>query len=392
MRYLVAALAYLLVVGTARAEVETAAAVNGASYAIIPQLFDGSAGSTSYIRLFNGNSATTTFTVLVINTKNGITVGSAAIQVPAYASPQYPLTGGSGSIFGLAGVASSTNASYALYIQDTDVGAGYAHVTYNGVSTLFENQSVCATPINQRLTSVGKQVLTNVHTTALAGNNYPSIISIHNYASAATSVNLAVYDAANGNSIGTLVQTISANGTLTLAESDLETQLGFHPTSSQLHLNIVVTHTSAATAPVTLSETIRNVQLGGEINMSEMCAVNSLSAAVTNPQPASTTPVAYCGTFRFPLTFPSPLPFVLYSFTIAVSSTTGRVTGNVYGTYAGSDYGDYFYGSVSGSSVVMTLSSDGSRGTGTVQNGIMNVVFSTLYGNVTVTGSQSACN
>lgn len=86
MRWFVWALAGLLVIGSAaHADVEKPAAVNGTGYATVTGLFDGSTGSSSFIRLINGNATSTTFTVLVINTTNAITVGSAAITVPAYA-------------------------------------------------------------------------------------------------------------------------------------------------------------------------------------------------------------------------------------------------------------------------------------------------------------------
>ncbi|MBX7200360.1 MAG: hypothetical protein K1X51_13425 [Rhodospirillaceae bacterium] len=389
MRRMVLALACLLAAGSAAAEMEKPAAVNGVGYAIVSGLFDGSMGSSSFIRLINAGATATTFTVLVINTTNAITVGSAAITVPAYAAPQYPLTGNGSSIFTLAGVAPQTNASYALYIQDSDVGAGYAHVSYNGASTLFENQSVCATPLNQRLTSVGRQVLANVHTTALAGNNYPSVIGIHNYSAAAVSVNLAVYDGATGTSIGSVVQTIAANGTLTMAESQLESLLGFTPTSSQLHLNIVVTHTSGAAAPVTLTQTIRNVQLGGEINMGQVCAVNAVSATVTTPVPVSTTPVPYCGTVRF-----SAYPYSLLTigFTATVSSA-GRLRGTTYGEYDGTTVGQNMSGTVSGGKLTFDDMDSGEIVNVTVQNGVMSgTIFSPTTGSATVSASTNACN
>lgn len=395
MRHSLCALAALVcmagaVPGARAADLESPAAINGTGYAIIPQLFDGSTGSTSYIRLFNGNSGNTTFSVLVINTSNGITVGSAAIAVPPYASPQYPLTGSGNSIFTLAGVAPSANAAYALYIQDTDVGAGYAHVTYNGISTLFENQSACTTPLNQRLTSQNRQALVNVHTTALAGNNYPSIIGIHNYATGPISVRLTVYDAATGANIGNVVQTIAGNGTLTLPESQLESLLGFTPTGAQSHLNIIVTHTSGTAAPVTLTHTIRNIQLGGEINMTQTCAVNALSATTTTPVPISTLPTAYCGSFLLSAA-PYPLSSVPFYFNVSVA-TNGRAKGTIHAEYNGVHDGDYLTGTVAGTTLTAYSQLNGTPVTGTVENGSLRATFASAFGVVTVTGSTSACS
>lgn len=390
MRWFVRALVGVLAAwnGIAAAEPEKPAAINGTGYAIVSGLFDGSTGSNSYIRLINANNGNSTFNVLVINTVNAITLGSAAIVVPPNAAPQYPLNG-TNSILSLAGVAPSAATNAAIYIQDTDVGAGYAHVTYNGVSTLFENQSVCTTPLNQRLTSQNRQMLANVHTTALAGNNYPSVISVHNYSTAATSVRLTAYDAATGTNLGNTIQTIGANGTLTLPESQLESLIGLTPTSSQPHLNIIVTHSSGAAAPVTVAQTIRNVQLGGEINMAQVCAVNSLSATVTTPVPVSTTPVPYCGTVRFS-TYPYSL--VTIGFTATVS-TAGRLRGTTYGAYEGTSVGQSMSGYVTNGRVTFDDTDPASTVNITVQNGVMSgTTYNPTTGSATVFGSTSACN
>ena len=197
-------------------------------------------------------------------------------------------------------------------------------------------------------------MLTNVHTTALAGSN---------------------------------VQTIAANGTLTMAESQLETLLGFTPTSSQLHLNIVVTHTGGAAPPVTVAQSIRNVSLGGEINMAQVCAVNAASASVVNPAPVSTTPVAYCGTFRPP----APYNVILYYFTISVASN-GRVRANAIANYQGAIDGETYTGTLSGSNFTMTGTYTGTVYTGTIQNGSATAVGTNVYGAVTISATQAACN
>jgi hypothetical protein len=381
-------LAVGLILSAGAVEIEKPEAVNGAGYAIISQLFDGSTGSTSFIRLINANSGNSTFNVLVINTGNGITLGSAAITVPPYAAPQYPLTGSDNSIFTLAGVAPSANASYALYIQDSDVGAGYAHVTFNGATSLFESQSTCTTPLNQRLTSQNRQMLANVHTSALAGNNYPSVIGIHNYSTVATSVRLTVYDAANGGSIGNVVQTIAANGTLTITENQLETLLGFTPTSTQLHINIIVNHSSGAAAPVTLTQTIRNIQLGGEINMGQVCAVNSLSATVTTPVPVSSDPVAYCGTFTIP---GAPGAQSYWPHVFKVSAINNKVTGAIGFVHDDDRDGGSFYGTISGTAISGTTNGNLTPFTGTIQNGLFRAAYPTPYGTVNITASTQEC-
>lgn len=391
MRLYALALALLLAGNAVHAEIEKPAATNGAGYAIIPQLFDGSTGSTSYIRLINANNGATNFTVLVINTTNGVTLGSAVITVPSYAAPQYPLTGAN-SILSLTGVAPSAAANAALYIQDTDVGAGYAHVTFNGTTNLFENQSTCTTPLNQRLTSQSRQMLANVHTTALASNRYPSVIGIHNYATSAATVRLTAYDAATGTYVGQVNQTVAANGTLSLSESQFESLIGFTPTSAQLHINIVVSNAVLTSAPtVTLTQTIRNVQLGGEVNMGQVCAVNAVSATTTTPVPTSTAPSAYCGTVTFPAGFPAPLPTTPMQIVMSVAGN-GWVKGTLYGVANGAVIGDYLWGYIQEKTLTLNLSDSDLRGSGQLVGTSIFISFETQYGVFSFITSQTACN
>src|SRR4051812_41276615 len=94
-RVLIGLASLALVCGAVRAssDIEKTSALNGSQYAVIAPVYDGSGGSQSFIRLFNGNATTTTtYSITVVNASNGITLGSASIQVPAHASLQYPLT------------------------------------------------------------------------------------------------------------------------------------------------------------------------------------------------------------------------------------------------------------------------------------------------------------
>ena len=101
---------------------------------MVSPTYTGANGSTSYLRLFNGNqSAAATFTIVVVGTCTGNTYGTANISVPSDASPQFPLStiltlAGAGA---LSGCDSNSGDGYALYIQSTEPTAGYEHVTFN---------------------------------------------------------------------------------------------------------------------------------------------------------------------------------------------------------------------------------------------------------------------
>ncbi len=370
------------------AAIETRAAIDGTTYAVVAPLYTGATGPASFIRFYNGSSSSTTFNITVVNTSNGITAGTGTVVVPAYASPQYPVlqpSTGDPSVFGQAGVTASSGATYALYIQNSNALAGFQHVTFNSTSLLFENNSVCTTPISQQLASSNKLVLTNVHSSTFA-SNYPSSITIHNYASTSTVVTLTLRNAATGASIGSYNQTISANGTLTLPETMIESQ--FAVGTPPLHFNLEITKSGGGTVPVTATHTIYNSTLKGDINMAEACAVNAVAATVV--QAPQTTPTSYCGTLRFPAAAPFPYNVATFSFTATIA-TNGRIHGTAYANYAGVTDGATMTGTLTGTNWT-AVSSDGLSGSGTVQNGVISGAFSSPYGNITVSGTTSACS
>jgi len=363
-------------------------AVDGSQYSVIVPVFDGSGGSLSFIRLYNGSTTASTFNILVVNTNNGITMGAASIEVPANASPQYALTQPSGeSIFSLAGVAPSSNANYALYIQNGNALAGYQHVTFNPTSTLFENNSVCTTPLSAQMSANSRYVLTNLHSSAFAA--YPSIVSIHNYSGTGINLTLSAFDAATGASLGQFNQSVGPNATLVLPETQMESQLVI-PSLPQ-HINLEITNAAGGAAPIRLAHAIRNAQLGGDINMAEACAVNAVPPTVVQVPVAPTVPTAYCGTFKFP-TGSVPFPYYLITYNVTISvAPNGRIRGAFYGEYGTTVDGGTVTGTVSGTTWVGT-SSGGFAGSGTIQNGTITGVLSAGTVDAPISGSTTACN
>lgn len=275
------------------------APLDGSTYAIATPAFDGSGGSpiSSYFRFFNGNTSTSTFTVTIVGSQSGTAYGQPfTIQIPARAAPQYSL----GTLLTMAGASgagagtANNDTSFAVFIKNPDTSAGYQHVTYNGTTTLFENNSVCNKGLlSAALLSVTNQnVLTNIHTSRLGG--YPSVIYLFNSSSAALSVPVQIYDAgilggADGRTlstgagalIGSTTIQIPANTTVTKNFTDLQTAVNWTPTTSQLHANLVVpqpSNSGSSVNPVILAHSIFNATLGGSINMTAGCAVNSLTS------------------------------------------------------------------------------------------------------------------
>jgi len=358
-----------------------------AQTAAITPLYDGSSGSLqSYLRLYNAGEAPSTFTVRVVDTTSGTTLGAASLAVPAGASVQYPVAAGANAIYTLAGVAAG--GTKALYVENADPLAGYQHVSFNTVSALFENNSVCRTSMSQQLAAQGRQALTNVHSSRFAGT-YPSAVTLHNSASAPTSVQVTARDAATGTALGQINRTIGAHGTATIAPGDVEAALGI--ATPPLHYNLEV---SGAAAPVALAHTIGVAQLGGEVNMSEICAVNAIEKSAAPAALPTTVPTAYCGTFRYPsgYTYLVPAPYYNVTHQLLVSVAPN---GAVRGIHTSTDRDVKAGGTISGNSdgtAVTITTSDGIKGSGTIQGNAISGTFQHRTGNVAFTASTGACN
>jgi hypothetical protein len=356
-------------------EVEKAAAVDGTAYTVVAPVYDGSNGSVSYLRLYNGTAGLSAYTVAVVNTKTGTIAGTVNLGIPGNASVQYPVNaaGGSPSIMQLAGVTAESGTAYALYLQNANSLAGYQHVTFNSTTSLFENASVCSTPlIQQQSTQNNGLVLTNVHTTALGG--YPSVVTLHNYASTSVTVTLRLYNAGTGASLGQVNQTIAANAILSLTSSQLESLVGYSPTSMP-HVNIVLSNITGGSLPLHVTHNINNDRLGGSINMSETCAMNAVQFI------PSTT--GYCGTVNVAGT---GIP----GFFTAVVGANRRIEGTAFGENSFDYIGTNFSGTLTGTS--FSISSSKGTGSGTIQNGVFSGTFRTTEGaTATISGSTNGC-
>ena len=271
------------------------AVLNGTLYAVVAPLYDGSTGSASYVRFYGGvASANSTFTVRIVSTSTGANMGNPfTIIVPKNAAPQYSLD----TLLALAGTAKNADHAYSLYISNPEPTAGYQHVTFNGASGLFENNSNCAYTLNSVVkASYPSLVLTNVHTTIIDPNTYPMQIDIHNYWNAAMTYGVYVYDAGtadantggvrqgSGALVGSKIYTIQANSSLSMSNAKLQQDIGWTPTSSQVHANIIVTEVSNQAPAELLSAVVVNnkATLSGTTNMSFACAVNAPPAPASN--------------------------------------------------------------------------------------------------------------
>jgi hypothetical protein len=80
---------------------------------------------------------------------------------------------------------------------------------------------------------------------------------------------------------GQIQQSIAANSTYSVSMAELQTAVGWAPSSSEFHANIIVSDASGGVPYATVSQQILNTQLGGSIDMSMACAVNAPQTSTT---------------------------------------------------------------------------------------------------------------
>jgi hypothetical protein len=237
----------------------------------------GAAGNTSYFLQVAASSAST-YHVNVVGSPSGNSYGTGDIQVPARASPQYPLsdlltaTG--------AGALANGDTAYSVYIQNTALDSFYQHVIYNGTNQFFEDVTICPSGASVE----GGRTVTNVHSSVLTG--FPSTIYLHNTLAMEATYSVNIYDSRAGTLLATLPSlTAEANSTYAIAESYFESQTHLTPTSSQQHLTFEF-HATAAFAQqlgddpdptdigAIIGTAVLNSQFGAVLNLSNKCSVN----------------------------------------------------------------------------------------------------------------------
>ena len=264
--------AAIAVTQAASAQVERPSAVNATALTAIAPTYNGTGGTTSFIRFFNLDPAVKgDFTITVVGSPSGNTYGTGTISVPAMASPQYPLS----TILSAANAGALTGGddNYTLYVHNPNGSAAYQHVIFNGANFFFENMTTCVF-FPGALYKGMPQTLANVHTTQLA--NYPSRILVHNQANTAVTYRASVYDAVDGTLIGKVDLPMGPNTTTTFPESYFEQQLKWTPTSSQLHVNMIFEQVNATPADAfyaSVTQVIFNSPLNASINMTTLCRV-----------------------------------------------------------------------------------------------------------------------
>jgi len=271
-------------------DVERSQSVNGQTYTVIAPIFLGGGpdgGNTSFIRFYNRELHTSSFTVNIVAYKTdtltdsqSTVLGTATVTVPKGASPQYSIA----EIIAAAGIpiiacpttcAPNVYQGAALYIRNVDDDVGFQHVMFNTNSLFFENMTLCADEsMSDGSTQPYMGSAINVHSSLIAA--YPASLVIHNFGGTNGIYEIYISDARTGNTVGLYTTTLLANTTYVMPESFIEAQAGWAPNASQGHININVYRTSGGIVQLTnavIGQLIYNQALRAYINMSQVCKI-----------------------------------------------------------------------------------------------------------------------
>lgn len=223
--------------------------------------FSTTTTSQSNLRLINPTAATGNVTITIRNAA-GTVLGSWTRAVAAGTAPQLTMKqieDGAG-VTPPAVVAGATNTA-TLEITSTFEGQ-LQHVVYNPVKGALTNISLCFNA------STDTTNVSNVHTSLFA-SNYPSAVTITNTGAASAAL-ILVTESLTGAAVGTYTSPSIAEGaSLTIAEQDIETQLGFAP-GSRLHLTLTLTGAFTGS----LSHTVDNLIAGVMTDMTARCRLS----------------------------------------------------------------------------------------------------------------------
>ncbi len=298
------------------------AAVDGNAYAVIAPTYLNPNTTQSYVRLFNGTSATSTYTIKAVGSPSGNVYGTITYPIASHAEIQKAISTILGDL--AAGPLKNGDTGFSLYVSDPDIGAGYQHVIFNAVTSLYEDVSNCRTSLNAAIGSLGNNAaVIAVHTSLFAA--FPASVEMHNYRAIPVEYRVTVIDAASGNTIckpGVTDVTqcyvpidLQANETQILDfTSAFQTPLSWSPSGGQFHANLLITDPSLGAPPnIMAGAVIRNAALNGNIEMTTACSVN--------PVTVSATAVSTSAATTFDGTISGTTESGTFTFTVAASAT-----------------------------------------------------------------------
>jgi hypothetical protein len=313
-----------------------------------PIFSSAQAASQSFLRFYNTGTTAGTVNVALSNSSTGASLGSwTSPTIPAGSSAQYQINTVESAIPG-----SVTKPQYYATTLQTQISGFFQHVLYRPADGTLTNLSTCEAGV----TSSASQLI-NVHSSVLDGSGFPSSVVVSNPSTSSFAAMLGIFDARNGNRLGTYTTASVAPGArLIIPVAAIQTAIGYTPPSDVFHY--VIRAEGAFNG--FLQHLVTNSGAGVITDMTTMCQLPAAAVRYT-----SCFPTACNITLGTPFTGQIKTPGGGYE-NFRVSMTAGTTyTINVRGSSSGNGtlvrpY-IYVYGPSGGSSIA----DGGGGGTGT---------------------------
>jgi hypothetical protein len=212
----------------------------------------------SFLRFYNTGTSAGTVTATFRDYISGQSVGQwTSTSIPASGELQFAI----GTIENEMALPNKPE-YYSVSIQP-NISGYFQHVLFRPIDGTLTNLSTCAAGV-----TADPLKLSGVHSSVLQ-TNFPSTVVVNNTGTAATTAALGIYDARNGNLLGTYTTvSIPANGQVMLSSAMLETATSA-PTAGMFHYVIK----AQANFTGFLQHLVNNVQARVITDMTTACAL-----------------------------------------------------------------------------------------------------------------------
>jgi hypothetical protein len=162
-----------------------------------------------------------------------------------------------------AGINVGNIVAYSARITSTFSGL-FQHVAWNVLGEGLTNLSGCSTGLSDNTTTA-----INVHSSVINAS-YPSYLVVHSVSAETSTIAADVFDAETGVRVGGVVFTnVPSYATGVLDIALLESRMGYVPSPTQYHYNVVLTGNTAAY----ITHQVDNVSAGMITNMTGACTL-----------------------------------------------------------------------------------------------------------------------
>lgn len=220
------------------------------------------ASAQSFMRFHNKGTTAGTVTAVLNNAATGQPLGTwTSPSIPAGAEQQFSIA----TLETALPSGTPVPAYFTVLVQPSMTGT-LQHVLYRPADGTLTNLSTCALG-----SGADPRVVAAVHSSRLGAGGFASTVVVANTGDASGRASLGLYDARNGNKLGTYeTASIAAGGKAVIEVSTIETGLNLVPSAEQFHYIVKLEGSFAGF----LQHLVNNVRANVITDMTTMCTLD----------------------------------------------------------------------------------------------------------------------